>query len=92
MGSDAAADTLIGHGGNDYLSAGRGDDVLLGGPSDEELRDWDGADVIRGHRGDDWISDVLVASGGPWTVHGTDAAEVFRDAYDGRRTTYARRR
>lgn len=147
---DRARDTLLGHGGDDYLVAGSGDDLLLGGPGDDELSDWGAsADVIRGHRGDDWISDTIVPGGvqalrggpgrnrlhvstklptgelsrvagstdlrtglttvlwspptvvatsgftdldmpqAPWTFYGTDAPEVFRDAYDGRRTIYA---
>lgn len=149
-GPDRAADTMLGHGGDDYLQAGEGDDLLLGGPGDDELRDWGAsADVIRGHRGDDWVADVVVPRGvqalrggagrdrldldtklrsgdpvrvagvtdlrtglttvlwspavvvptsgftelslpqAPWTIYGTDAAEVFRDAYAGRRTIYA---
>ena len=147
---DGAVDTLLGQGGDDHLQAGEGDDVLLGGPGADELRDWGAsADVIRGHRGDDWIADVVVPDGvqalhggpgrdrldlgtqlrtgelsrvagvtdlrtgtttvlwapptvvpttgftelempqAPWTFYGTDAAEVFRNSYTGRRTIHA---
>ena len=71
-GADWAPDVLRGQGGNDYVAADRGPDVLYGGTGDDEITDsGSSADRIYGYDGDDWITDTVVATDGQVLRGGT---------------------
>ena len=45
--------TMMGRGGDDKLTGGRGDDYLDGGPGDDKLEGGDGNDILLGGEGND---------------------------------------
>jgi Ca2+-binding RTX toxin-like protein len=61
--------TMMGRGGDDKLTAGRGDDYLDGGPGDDKLQGGDGNDILVGGEGNDKLdsgqgNDLLIGGRG----------------------------
>jgi Ca2+-binding RTX toxin-like protein len=74
--------------GDLIVSGGRGNDVLTGGPSGEDLYAGSGADVLRGRGGDDLLADASapdsLRSGDPSPFPSDEGSVALADAGRGR--------
>jgi RTX calcium-binding nonapeptide repeat (4 copies) len=78
-GADTVRSGLAEHDGDFYgdvvINGGRGNDVLLGGPTGERLYAGSGADVLRGRGGGDLLSDASA----PDSLHSGDPSPFVSD-------------
>lgn len=85
---DNRLETFLLGGGNDTLTGGTGDDLLLGYRGDDVLSGGSGADTLEGGRGNDRLIggagvDTLQGGDGNDTLNGTDAGNaIYGDAGD----------
>ncbi len=84
--TDLPADAR-GHNGNDTLSSGLGDDLLIGGPGADILSVKGGANQLMGGDGDDLINggsgyDYVLGGYGDDTIHGGKGNDLLRGGWD----------
>lgn len=79
-------DLLVGHGGNDRIAAGTGDDFVFGGKGNDTITCGTGADVLSGGKGNDRFVFASVKDSpyaGEWDVifdftHGKDKIDLSK--------------
>lgn len=84
-GSDGGLDIstlILGGAGDDYLTGGRGNDILIGGAGNDRLNGRGGADVLAGGIGNDRLSggrgrDVLIGGAGRDELRGNQGQDLL---------------